>query len=1169
MTDSGRDDAEAPVRVDSSPATEEAQGKAFWHDDALPPVSAEQKASKQAVAEGRSIEVAALTDETNRVTANSDGTFTLESSPVVERVRRNGEWVPVDTSLVQRADGRLVPKAAQDVVLSGGAAGDPLVTMSRGGVSYELGAPWALPKPLISGSLAVYKSVRPNVDVVVQIRPDGFTQNLVVHTREAAADPELKNIKFPVKTNGLTVNASSNGGIALVDRAHRPVFSSSAALMWDSASTADPVSASRTAAVASADAQVSGDENPVLPDPGSRTTVATVSVADDALSVAPDQEFLTAPETSYPVVIDPPSVSASLTGWTTLWSNAASTSFWKTSHALGVGYDAWVDNKRARSLFQFDTRRVAGKKILGATFTAYEIWSANCDKKDVNLYRTGAISSGTTWSSKLSWSYVSKVSAAKGYSSACPDGDVEFDAKAAVAYTAGAKEATTTLGLRADEEDALAWKQFMSPADDRATNDRKPRLSITYVSPVDDAPAFVKMADPNVACSSASSPAVIRDTTPRLTATPLSDDGANASLRPIFDLYNHTDGTKITTLKPGTWTASGTAGSATTPTLASGKTYRFAAATEYKYTYGGGTYYMTGPYAPSCYFKVDATAPPKPTVTSSAYPECAGTTCSDSPEAGGVGMPGTFNIAAGATDVRRYDIWLNGALVESKTFTTNTSSYQLAVVPTKRLTNTFRVQTFDAAGNASGTTDYLFNVARGSNPVGEWPLDENTGTTAADVSNGGHPMTLNQSSWTDKARLNGGLKGAAATTYAVTDAPVLDTTKGFSVAAWVKLDSKAAQTTILQQRGSNAGAFYLYYSPGYDRWIFNRYAADSTQTTIVRAISQRAPRLGAWTHLTGVYDAQAKKLRLHVNGVLEGEADFATGWASHGALEVGRFATASELSADVDEVKVWNRAVYPSELGAIVNAEDPATGAPRPALLAQWTMDEPESARTATDASGRGNHLTLQGGAAFATTSDNGHGSVLLLDQTILGHGTSAAVVDANGSFTLAGWVNLGHYPTLGDTSIAHSPTVFSLPGTQRDALRLWYRQDAGQATGTWNFGLFATDTLGGTGAVTSSDMSNAPTSWVHVAAVYDAPQQSMKLYLAGNRQGDESGVLSKGAFQTTNPLNIGQGRRHDTGELGNYLDGQVDDLRVYAGVLSHADILALALTDEPPVDIG
>ncbi|MFJ9921772.1 LamG-like jellyroll fold domain-containing protein [Streptomyces rubiginosohelvolus] len=1159
-------DAERPEAVSTTPADEAGKGKAFWEDDRLPEASAEQKASRAAAEEGRRVEVAGLTTETGQVFANPDGTFTAESSASIERVRRGAGWASVDTTLVRTDEGTLAPKAALDMTLSGGGGKAPMVRFERGGHAYEVYSPWTLPQPVLEGSHAVYKSVRPDVDLVVQVLPDGFTQNLVVHTPQAAA--ALTTIRYPVKADGLTVR-NHDGAVSLVDAGGHPAFVNSAPLMWDAGPAAP--AAKSAAGVRSAAAATADPVDAVSPAAGARTAIADMAAEQDKLTVVPDQEFLADPKTTYPVVIDPPTVAGKLTGWTALWSNESSSTFWNTSHALGVGYDAYVDNKKARSLFQFDTRSVAGKKILHADFSAYEIWSANCDKRNIELWRTGSISSSTKWSSSLSWSSkVDTVSAAKGHSSSCPDGTVEFDATAAVAYTAKAKSTTTTLGLRASESDPIAWKQFMSPKDSDSTTGRKPVLSITYVSPPTAKPSSVKMSDPNVSCSASSSPATIRDTTPRLTATPTSSDGSKAILRPNFELYAGSS-TSPTSLKPSTWTASGTAGTMPTATLGQ-NTYHFRARTEYKYTYGGTTGYLYGPWSSYCYFKVDSKGPPKPTVTSvnNQYPECAGTTCTSSPETGSVGMTGKFTIGAGATDVRRYLTYLNGIKVEDKTYTANTASHTVTVTPDKRLTNTLRVQTYDAAGNPGETRDYLFNVARAAAPVGVWKFDEGTGTTAANAQGPNHHLTVTGGSWAAKARLGKGFTSTASNGYAAAAGPIVDTTGSFAVSSWVRLNSKT-QATVMQQRGTKVGGFQLYYSTAYDRWIFNRYDKDATDdggATIVRAIGAKPPVLGAWTHLLGVYDRQAQKIRLYVNGKLNAETAFTTPWAANGPFEIGRWGTSNQLDAAVDQAAVFNRVVYPDELNGLVNLENPDTGHPQAELLAHWALDE-TAGTTGLDSSGRGNTLSLQTGAAFTTTDEYAHGNVLSLDAGALGRATAPVKLDESGSFTVAGWVNLEAQSRLEDTTVAHSPTVFSHPGANRNAFRLWYRQEAGESVGDWNFGVYATDVLEGPAATAVSDEVNPPGGWIHVAGVFDSADRSAKLYVTGERQGDEEGVLVNDVFQSTGPVMIGGARRHDTGAWGNALPGQLDDMRVYAGVLSEAEITQLSIVDEPPVEIG
>ncbi|MGP4046531.1 LamG-like jellyroll fold domain-containing protein [Streptomyces sp. 2A115] len=1150
-------------------ADEAARGKAFWEDDTLPAATAEQKASQTAVGSGQAVEVGELTSATSRVVANPDGTFTAEAATSPERVRKNGEWTDVDTTLVERPDGSLAPRAAEDVRLSGGGKDVPLARLVTGGKEYAVSSPWTLPKPEVDGASAVYRSVLPDVDLAVQAHPDGFTYHLVLHSRQAAANPALKKVEFPVESRGLSVRADETGTATLVDDAGHAVVSSGSALMWDAgtaqamAKKASPRSARSAPAVAGS---LSANSR-------SRTAVMDTSVTDDALSIVPDQKFLADGATTFPVVLDPPAVKATLTGWTTLWSSSPGTSFWKTKHALGVGYDAYVDNKKARSLFQFDTRKVAGKKILGATFTPYAIWSANCDKKNIDLYRTSQISGSTTWSNNPpKWhAKVDTVSAAKGHSSTCPDGDIEFDATAAVAYTAKAKDTLTTLGLRADEGDPIAWKQFMSPLDAQATASRKPRLSITYVTPPNAKPSSVKMSDPKVSCSASSSPALIRDTTPRLTATPTSSDASNASLRPNFELYKGSS-TTPTSLKPSTWTDSGTAGTVPTATLDDGATYKFRARTEYKYTYKGATHSLFGPWSGHCFFKIDSKGPPAPKVTSIVYPECTGTTCdSADPEYGSVGMTAAFKVAAGASDVRRYDWWLNGVKLGSKSFTANTPSYEIEAAPDKRLTNTLRVQTFDGAGNPGTTYDYLFKVAKGSDPVASWKLDDGNGTTAADSSGGSRPLTLTSAAtWTDKARLGGGMRGDGTGASGSTATSVLDTTNGFTVSAWARLTAKDHISTVATQSGTRAGSFQIYYSQSLDRWIFNRYSADVDSPAITRAQSKKPPVIGAWTHLMGVYDQNRKQIRLYVNGQLQAATEYTTPWAAKGAFEVGRMKTGGGFTdyfeGDLDQVQVWNRVVFDNELEAIANAENPATGHSEAALLANWALDETSGTRGA-DASGRGNALLLQTGAAFVPTDDPAHGNVLGLDAAKLGRATSAVALDESGSYTVAGWANLGN-GELDDTTTAYSPTVFSHPGAERNSFRLWYRQEAGESIGDWNFGRYETDVVGGPAATVVSDEVNSPGGWVHVVGVFDSVNRSVKLYVSGQRQGDEDGVLSEEAFQPAGPLMVGGSRRHDNGEWGNALPGQLDDLRVYAGVLSEAEITRLSTVDEPPVPV-
>ncbi|MFF9607867.1 LamG-like jellyroll fold domain-containing protein [Streptomyces sp. NPDC014684] len=1122
--------------------------------------------------------------------AQPDGTFAVELDPGPVRAKQASGWVPVDTDLAETSSGEVEPKAAAaDIGFSDGGSSDPLARITQDGKTYSVSSPWTLPKPTLSGSMATYPDVLPGVDLVVQATPDGFSENLVVKTREAAQSTDLSSIRFPVSVDGLSAHNTHAGGAAFIDDQGRSVFTTGTALMYDSSSTVASGQSAPTTTVSAASYNTTtasakiADTSAVAdgPDPGARTTAMDVTVSNDALTLTPDQSFLQDPATTYPVVLDPQTTSASLSGWTTVWSSASSTSFWKTSHALGVGYDAWVDNKKARSLYQFDTHTLGGKKILSATFTALEVWSANCTDKPVELWRTGSISSSTKWSAQPAWaSHVDTVTTAKGYSSSCPGGNVSFDATTAVSYNAGKSTSTTTLGLRAsDENDAIAWKQFASPSDN------KPTLSVTFVSKP-STPTGVKMSSPSLACATTRATAVvIRDTTPTLTAAPKSSDGSQSTLRPNFEVYKYDPDVTDPLAgsgSPSAYTTSGTAGTWTTPALTNGQTYWFRARTQYKYSFNGTTGYMYSGWSTGCWFTIDTTRPVQPDVDSTTYQECTSPEDPDvCPAYGGVGAPGAFTLKAnGASDVVKYTFQLNDDPVQTKAFTTATTSYTRSLAPDVRGLNTLTVQTWDSAGNASASYTYSFKVAPGADPVDQWSMDENTGTAAADSAGGKNATLKGGATWTSKARLGNALQGNGTSAYATTDSSVLDTTKSFTVSAWVKLNSLDANSTFVTQEGTTADGFQLYYSSTYG-WVFNRHASDVTSPTIVRALSSDTPVVGVWTHLLGVYDAQTQEVRLYVNGVNDDSlnASFTTPWQASGQVGIGcrlHQDTCSEYTAgNIDEVTIWNRILSLEEV-ADLQAMTDASGHARPALAADWGMEE-TSGSSASDSSGYGHTATVAAGGTWTSDTDAGKGNVLSLNGTSTANATaSGPIVDSQGDFTVAAWAKLDP-KALSDTTVAHHMRITTQSGGVRDSWGLWYDQAAGSTQGMWVFGRTTADTTSASVVKVPADIASAqlvdPGDWTLLTGVYDGAHHQLFLYVNGVRQGAQGdtdthndtgdGIVFDNPWQATGTFNIGRGRI-STGAYSDYAHSLVDDVRVWTGVMSDTAINQMYTKEVP-----
>jgi len=204
------------------------------------PTSAEDVVSARAFAKesGRRVEINGLKTETTQVFANPSGTFTSEQSAVPVRVRRNGTWVPVETTLNVGKNVMVTPAAAPTYVAFSGGGDGPLVRISRLDKELTLGWPGRLPKPALAGDTATYADVLPEVDLQLRATRDGFSQVLIVRSRAAANSPALSRIRLTTHIRGLSLTVDAERSIAAVDPTGAVVFAAGTPMMWDSTEAA-------------------------------------------------------------------------------------------------------------------------------------------------------------------------------------------------------------------------------------------------------------------------------------------------------------------------------------------------------------------------------------------------------------------------------------------------------------------------------------------------------------------------------------------------------------------------------------------------------------------------------------------------------------------------------------------------------------------------------------------------------------------------------------------------------------------------------------------------------------------------------------------------------------------------------------------------------------------
>ncbi|MGK5682975.1 LamG-like jellyroll fold domain-containing protein [Actinoplanes sp. URMC 104] len=217
-------------------------------------------------------------------------------------------------------------------------------------------------------------------------------------------------------------------------------------------------------------------------------------------------------------------------------------------------------------------------------------------------------------------------------------------------------------------------------------------------------------------------------------------------------------------------------------------------------------------------------------------------------------------------------------------------------------------------------------IAAGANPAsdatfpgrGDWALDEGAGTVARDSSGSKADLTLTgDTAWTT-GRSGSALKFDGDGDSADTAAPVLDTTKDYTVSAWVTLDELPGNyATVVSQDGrTRENPFYLQYGQG--AFAFSTPGGN-------RARLEVQPELNRWYHLVGVRDHATGEARLYVDGQRVAAVPAGPDVVSTGPLSVGRAKYAGNRtdywSGSVDQVHAYDRSLTDAEVAALYQAE--------------------------------------------------------------------------------------------------------------------------------------------------------------------------------------------------------------------------------------------------------
>jgi hypothetical protein len=539
-------------------------------------------------------------------------------------------------------------------------------------------------------------------------------------------------------------------------------------------------------------------------------------------------------------------------------------------------------------------------------------------------------------------------------------------------------------------------------------------------------------------------------------------------------------------------------------------------------------------------------------------------------------VSGSFTFTAGAPDVVKYVYGWRGLAKTTVTVPAG-ASYTVTLTPPMFGRNTLEVYSLDSVNKQSVTHNYGFLVGAPSQPLAHWPLDTIDGHNYSDV-RGGKDLTANESvSWAYDTRIVGEATASFANGGdAQTTGPVVDTSKSFSVSAWVRLtDTSDSYRAVISQVGAVGHGFILYNTRDAGLWGFVLYNTDSTSTagTFVYAPAT----LNVWTHLLAVYDAGERQVKIYANGVLTQAATrTATPWNATGPLHLGWARGMSTGVGQITDVRVWQRVVVPQDIwGADADAAagvEAVAGLLTPTKVAAWDFNGAAGHVCASALSPQwGQSLDFGEGtctdpyspaqtAGYTADDHDGNGGAMWLNHSPDGEAgtagdgqgyaaTAGPVLVSDQSFTVSAWVR----PTIA----GGRQVVLSQVGANQARFLLCQDQDG--SVSKWRFYLYGADNAAATGAGVFStdpvafDPDGDGKNWTHIVGVYDAALSQIRLYVNGTLQGAPVDVDAVPAWRASGPLNVG--RSVVAGAGTSHFRGDVDQVSVFAGAMSDREV--------------
>tara|TARA_B100002051_G_C16745113_1_gene647044 strand:+ start:7556 stop:9874 length:2319 start_codon:yes stop_codon:yes gene_type:complete len=459
--------------------------------------------------------------------------------------------------------------------------------------------------------------------------------------------------------------------------------------------------------------------------------------------------------------------------------------------------------------------------------------------------------------------------------------------------------------------------------------------------------------------------------------------------------------------------------------------------------------------------------------------------------------------------------------------------------------------------------------------VGHWTFDgptmdysDSTDVVIEDVSGNG-----NQASSSITTIVKSGILGQALNfeedypserKVRIEPSPTIDNLSQISMSMWVKPDrDNYGDWNILAAKGNNTPSGYT------DGWKFQldgaaagrpTFSVDYDTSNISKSSDETIEnRQGEWIHLAFTWDGSdlASGINIYVDGILTGvqSDNDASGSRNTESTSQGlrlgtrtwvNVNTDNAWSGEMDDVRLYNRELTADEVTQLYNLGEPevvattiTSGTLENGLVGHWTFDGNNVAWD--DTSSEIKNIGSDGDQGNAISFGNESVRIGKIGQAIELDGTAdyidaGPVIDSDSwsEFTLSGWVYLNSKYDDQDI-ISQAITA----GSNETAIRYDVGEDL------WFFSVHD-----GSYKYAKYSQSSAQTEvWTHVVGVYDGSE--IRVYVNGVEGSTAASVGTISA--NTGDTSIGK-----LTSWTRYVDGMLDDVRVYNRALSEAEIQRL-----------